>query len=116
MLSLTDILELVGAIAVAATLILVVRARHRGKASHDTNYASENVCEHLRRALEYLQANGHRVTQVGQVAREMPLEIHVEPPFDPNALYKQLQLEPPVYLSERNVLYCKEDWCEIHPR
>src|SRR5438874_10988097 len=103
MLSLTDILELAGAIAVAAMLILVARARQRGKAAHDTNYASENVCEHLRRALEYLEANGHRVTQVGQLAREMPLEIHLEPAFDPNAIYKQLQLEPPVYVSERNV-------------
>jgi hypothetical protein len=113
---LTDILELAGAIVVAAMLILVVRARHRGKASHDTTYANQNVCEHLRRALEYLEANGHRVTQVGQVAREMPLEIHFQPPFDPNAIYKELQLEPPVYVSERNVLYCKEDWCELHPR
>src|SRR6266705_52111 len=89
MLSLTDILELAGAIVVAAALILVVRARHRGKASHDTTYANENVCEHLRRALEHLEATGHRVTKVGQVAREMPLEIHLEPPFDPNALYKE---------------------------
>ena len=47
MISLTDILELAGAVAVAATLILVVRARHRGKAAHDTNYANENICEHL---------------------------------------------------------------------
>jgi hypothetical protein len=113
---LTDILELLGAIVVAAMLILVVRARHRGKASHDTTYANQNVCEHLRRALEYLEANGHRVTQVGQIGREMPLEIHLQPPFDPNAIYKELQLEPPVYVSERNVLYCKEDWCELHPR
>jgi hypothetical protein len=45
----------------------------------------------------------------------MPLEIHVIPPFDPHALYKDLQLIPPVYVSERNVLFCKEDWCEIHP-
>ncbi len=113
---LTDILELLGAIVVAATLILVVRARHRGKASHDTTYANQNVCDHLRRALEHLEATGHRVTQVGQIGREMPLEIHLEPPFDPNAIYKELQLEPPVYVSERNVLYCKEDWCELHPR
>src|SRR5437867_12876074 len=88
MLPRTDILELLGAIVVAATLILVVRARHRGKASHDTTYANQNVCDHLRRALEHLEATGHRVTQVGQIGREMPLEIHLEPPFDPNSIYK----------------------------
>jgi hypothetical protein len=116
MLLLTDILELLGVIAVVAMLILVVRARHRGKAAHDAQYADENVCNHLKRVLEHLEANGHRVTTVGQVGREMPLEIHLDPPFDPNAIYRELQLEPPIYVSERNVLYCKEDWCELHPR
>jgi hypothetical protein len=96
-------------------MVVVVRARHRGKAVHDQAFADENVCEHLRPALERLRADGHLVFRVGQRAREMPLEIHVQPPFDPAALYADLKLEPPVYVSERNVLFCKDDWCEIHP-
>ena len=28
---------------------------------------------------------------------------------------EELKLADPVFLSERNVLFCKEDWCEIHP-
>jgi hypothetical protein len=112
---LTDILQILGALAVAIVMITVVRARHRGKAAHDVEFAREEVCEHLRPALAHLEAAGHRVVRVGQVAREMPLEIHVSPTFEPAALYAELKLEPPAHLSERNVLFCKDDWCEIHP-
>jgi hypothetical protein len=110
-----EILEILGILLAAVMLILVVRARQRGKAAHDTQYANENVCEHLKRALDHLEAHGHRVYKVGQHGPDFPLEIHMEPPFDPAAVYKELQLEPPVHVSERNVLYCKDDWCEIHP-
>jgi hypothetical protein len=30
-------------------------------------------------------------------------------------VYDELKLAEPVFVSERNVLYCKQDWCEIHP-
>jgi hypothetical protein len=46
----------------------------------------------------------------------MPLEIHVAPGFDPKSVAEQLGLTDPVFVSaERNVLFCKEDWCELHP-
>jgi hypothetical protein len=114
-ITLLDILQVLAVLIGTVVFILVVRARQRGKAAHDVDYAQENVCEHLRPALELLRARGHRVDQVGQLGNEFPLEIHLRPPFDPQAVYDELKLEPPVYVSERNVLYCKEDWCEIHP-
>ena len=111
----TDILQILAVIVVVIIMAVVLRARHRGKAVHDTEYANDNVCEHLKRTLTHLEAAGHQVRRVGQQAREMPLEIYLQPGFDPHAVYKELQLEPPVYVSERNVLFCKEDWCELHP-
>ena len=112
---LTDILQIIAVLLAAVVMVVVVRARRTGKAKHDTAYANENVCEHLKRALEFLEAAGHQVYRVGQHGPDMPLEIHLQPAFDPHAVYKELQLEPPVYVSERNVLFCKEDWCELHP-
>jgi hypothetical protein len=99
----------------AVVMVVVVRARHRGKAVHDSAYASDNVCEHLKPALDLLRSRGHQVAQVGQHGPDMPLEVHIRPAFDPNGIYTELQLAPPVYVSERNVLFCKDDWCELHP-
>jgi hypothetical protein len=115
MLHASDILQLLGAIAIVAVMVVVVRARHRAKAQHDRDYASENVCEHLRPALEHLLAHGHAVRRVGQLGREMPLEVHIVPAFDPRTVYEGLKLAPPVHVSDRNVLICKDDWCELHP-
>jgi hypothetical protein len=114
-ITLLDILQVLAVVIGTMVFILVVRARHRGKAAHDVDYAEQNVCEHLRPALELLRSRGHRVEQVGQLGDDFPLEIHLGPAFDPQAVYDELKLEPPVYVSERNVLYCKEDWCELHP-
>ena len=110
-----DILQVLAILGGTVVLLAVVRARQRGKAAHDVDYARENVCEHLRPAFDLLRSRGHRVEQVGQISSDFPLEIHLGPVFDPKAIYDELKLEPPVYVSERNVLYCKEDWCEIHP-
>ena len=51
----------------------------------------------------------------GQKAPDLPMEIHLTPVFDPQGVYDELKLAEPVYVSERNVLYCKDDWCEVHP-
>ena len=110
-----DIVIALGAFVAAVLLVVVVRARHRGKAEHDLRYSGENVCPHLRPALDLLLSRGHRVRRVGQLGPDMPLEIHLAPAFDPKALLEELKLAEPVFLSERNVLFCKEDWCEIHP-
>jgi len=112
---LTDILQILSVLIFVIIMAVVLRARRRSKTVHDLEYAHENTCEHLKRALEYLESKGHQIKRVGQQAPEMPLEIYLQPAFDPNAVYKELQLEPPVFVSERNVLFCKEDWCELHP-
>ena len=114
--SANDILMLIGVLVAAVLLVIVVRARHRSHARHTHELALQQVCTHLQPALDLLLARGHIVLRVGQKAREMPLEIHLQPPFDPQAIYSELELTEPVLVSERNVLYCKEDWCELHPQ
>ena len=110
-----DLLILAAAIVAAVSLVLVVRARHRSHAVEQNRLADKMVCEHLRGAWQLLESRGHRATRVGQHAPDLPLEIHAAPPFDPQAVYNELKLAEPVYVSERNVLYCRQDWCEIHP-
>ena len=114
-ITLLDILQVLAVVAGTVVLNAVVRARQRGKAVHDVDYAQEHICEHLRPVLELLRTRGHRVEQVGQYGDDFPLEIHLRPAFDPQAVYDELKLQPPVHVSDRGVLYCKEDWCEIHP-
>jgi hypothetical protein len=112
----TDIILLVAAPVIAILLAVVVRGRRASYAKHAVELAEGEVCEHLRPALDLLRSRGHGVIRVGQKAPEMPLEIHMVPPFDPKGVYDELKLAEPVFVSERNVLYCKEDWCELHPR
>ena len=111
-----DILILVGAFVLAVVFVLVVRLRHKSHAGYTLRLAEEEACEHLRPAVALLLSRGHRVTRVGQRSPDLPLEIHVAPPFEPKALYDELKLAEPVFVSERNVLYCKVDWCEVHPK
>jgi hypothetical protein len=113
---LEDILTLAGAVFAAVLLVVVVRWRRKDYGQNTNDLAQAEVCEHLRPALEHLLAKGCVITRIGQHARDYPLEIHLQPPFDPKAVYEELKLEEPVFLSERNVLYCKEDWCELHPK
>jgi hypothetical protein len=115
MLRLSDILLALLAGVIAVLLTRVIRARRRAKARFELEYSSENVCYHLKPALDLLVSQGHRIARVGQLGPDMPLEIHLAPPFDPKAIYEELKLADPVFVSERNVLYCKEDWCELHP-
>jgi hypothetical protein len=111
-----DLIKVLGAIALAVLFVAVIRWRRRTFVDTSAGLAEQEVCEHLRPALDYVLANGCRITRVGQKHPEMPLEVHVHPAFDPKAVLETLKLEPPVYLSERNVLYCKDDWCELHPK
>lgn len=114
--NLSDILWLVVVFAAAVAMVFVVRARRRQHGENLQDLAAENVCPHLRPALDELLRRGHRAVRVGQKLPEMPLEIHLAPPFDPKALAEELELREPVFVSpERNVLFCKEDWCELHP-
>jgi len=110
-----DLLLFLGVAIAAVLLIIVVRARHRSHAVWTRQTALEQVCPHLRPALEALLARGHLVLRIGQLAPDLPLEIHLHPAFDPKSLYRELNLAEPVMLSERNALYCKDDWCELHP-
>jgi hypothetical protein len=111
-----DILYMAGAALLGVLLVYFVGLRRRSYGRHLVEVAEAEVCEHLRPALELLRSRGHGITRVGQKAPEMPLEVHLAPPFDPKALYDELKLQEPVFLSERNVLYCKEDWCELDPK
>ena len=122
---LRDILTLLGAAALGVVLVWAVRWRRRDHALNMRHFAEQEVCDHLRPAYDLLASRGHTVLRVGQKTPELPLEIHMAPPagpqggaaspFDPKQVYDELKLAEPVFVSERNVLYCKEDWCEIHP-
>lgn len=115
--NLSDIAWLVLAALAAVAMFFVVRTRRRQHASNLHDLAAENTCPHLKPALDLLLSRGHRVIRVGQKLPEMPMEIHLSPPFDPNALLAELNLTDPVFVSpERLVLFCKEDWCELHPK
>jgi len=111
-----EYLKIAGVLVMVIAMVFVLRWRRRSFHGHLDEMAEQEVCEHLKPALQLLKSRGHRILDVGQKAAEYPLEIHLTPRFDPAAIVKELELQPPVYLSERNVLYCKEDWCELHPR
>ncbi len=112
----SDIGFILLAAAASISMVFVVRARRRSHGRYLVELAESEICEHLRPALMRLLERNHTVTRVGQVGPDMPLEIHLSPPFDPAAIQAELELEPPVLLSDRGVLYCKEDWCELHQR
>ena len=114
--SILDILMLLGAVSVGVVLVLVVKARQRSHGEHLKELAAREVCEHLRPAYELLASRGHRPVAVGMNHPDLPLEIHMAPPFDPQAVYDELKLADPVFVSQRNVLFCKEDLCEVHPK
>jgi len=111
-----ELLRIAGVIVAVVLMFYVIRWRRRGFHQHVNEAAHGEICEHLRPALELLLARGHRIVDVGMKRPELPLEIHVAPRFDPQAIYEELKLAEPVFVSERGVLYCKEDWCELHPR
>lgn len=101
-------------------LVVIVRWRRRSHRVNLWEMAGQEVCGHLRPAYELLASRGYTPLRVGQKHPDLPLEIHLAPPvgaapFDPRQVYDELKLAGPVFVSERNVLYCKEDWCEIHP-
>jgi hypothetical protein len=77
--------------------------------------ADDSVCPHLRPAYDLLLSRGHGPVNVGQRHPDLPLEVHLAPPFDPKSVLDELKLQPPVFVSERNVLFCKDDLCELHP-
>jgi hypothetical protein len=110
------LLQIAGVIVAVTVMIFVLRWRRRTYRQHLDQTANEEVCEHLRPALDLLLSRGHRIVAVGQYAPDHPLEIHLSPTWEPGAVQTELKLAEPVFLSERNVLYCKEDWCELHPR
>ena len=97
-------------------MVVVVRLRRRSHARFLNEFSDHEVCPHLQAALALLKSRGHHVTLAGQRDPKMPLEIHLSPPFDPRKLADELKLADPVFVSDRDVLFCKEDWCELHPR
>jgi hypothetical protein len=111
-----EILKYAGILAAMVLMIFVVRARRRAHYQFLHDYGDAEICDHLRPALDALRARGHDVTRAGQRAEDYPVELHISPPFDPKALFDELKLEEPARLSDRNVIICVEDMCELHPR
>ena len=111
-----ELLKIAGVLVMVVAMIIVLGWRRRSFRAHLDETAEQEVCEHLKAALELLKSRGHWIVNVGQNSPEHPLEIHIAPKFDPGAIARELNLGPPVHVSERNVLYCKDDWCELHPR
>jgi hypothetical protein len=111
-----DIILIVLAVIAAIATPIVLRLRRRSHEKFLQTFSDQEICPHLRPALELLKSRGHRIVRAGQMREDLPLEIHIAPAFDPQALADELKLQDPVFVSERNVLYCKEDWCEIHPK
>ncbi len=107
------ILKYSGIIAAMVVMVFVVRARHRQHHQWLDDTADEEICDHLRPALEELRRRGHVVCRVGMRAPDMPMEIHLLPTWDAAQLMADLKLEPPVSGSERNVLVCQKCSCEI---
>lgn len=114
-MTLSHLLWLLFYAAVAVALGWAIKARRRSYAAHLRELADENVCPHLRPAYELLVSRGHAPANVGQRHPDLPMEIHLAPPFDPKVVLDELKLEAPVFVSERNVLFCKDDLCELHP-
>jgi hypothetical protein len=110
-----NVLWLLLAAVVGVVLVWAVRARRRSHATFLQQFAANEVCEHLKPVYDLLASRGHVPVNAGQRHPELPLEIHMSPPFDPKAVYDELKLAEPVFVSERNVLYCKDDLCEIRP-
>jgi hypothetical protein len=111
-----ELLRIAGVVVAVVLMFYVIRWRRRGFTQHVNESAQREICEHLRPALDMLLARGHRIIDTGMKHPDAPLEIHLAPRFDPQAVYDELKLAEPVFVSERKVLYCKEDWCELHPR
>lgn len=121
MASAEDVWKLLGAAGAGVALVLALRWRKRSYATNMRDLAEREVCDHLRPAYELLLSRGHEPAWVGLNDADSPVEIQMapppgSPPFDPRQVYDELQLAAPVFVSERDVLYCKEDWCEIHPK
>lgn len=108
-----DILQIITIILATVAMVVVVRLRRRQYHEFLEDFSDQEVCEHLKGALAALKTRGHRVVRAGQKSPEMPLEIHLTPPFDPQALADELKLQEPVFIS-RNALCCREDECELH--
>lgn len=113
--NLNDIILILLVIAATIATPIVVQLRRRSHARFLQEFAETDICQHLRQALKLLTERGHRVMRAGQLRPNMPLEIHVSPPFDPRKLAEELNLSEPVFVSDRNALCCRKDWCEIHP-
>lgn len=112
-----DSQNIIYALAVIAAIAMpfVIRLRRRSQQRFMAEFSDREVCEHLRPALDHLKARGHAVRRAGQRSPDFPLEIHLVPPFDPLRVAEELKLEEPVFVSERNVLFCRQDLCELHP-
>lgn len=115
MMSTSDMIWMAAAGVIAILMIFVVTARRKQHREFVVRRVEEEVCEHLRPAMDLLLSQGANIINAGQRRDDMPFEIHTDAPFDPQTVYQQAKLAEPAHVSERGVLYCKDDWVEIHP-
>jgi hypothetical protein len=109
------LLQILGIIAATVALVLVLRWRRQNQQRFIREAADREICPHLLPALQCLQSRGLAIARAGQRHPDLPFEIHMDGRFDPAELFAELQLSEPARVSERRVLYCHEDWVEIHP-
>jgi hypothetical protein len=110
-----QLLYYAAAVVIGVALVFVVRARRQSHRAFLDGRVDEEVCEHLKAAWDVLRSRGCSIVNAGQRAPDMPFEIHIDMPFDPQAVFDEARLAEPAFVSERRVLYCKDDWIEIHP-
>jgi hypothetical protein len=110
-----DIILIILVVAITIATPIVLRLRRRSHAQFLQEFSTQEICDHLRPALDLLLSRGHRIIRAGQIRPNMPLELHITPAFDPRKLFEELKLAEPAFVSDRNILGCREDWCELHP-
>jgi len=106
-----EILKNLGIFGAFVLMIFVVRARRKQYRKWLDDTSDQWVCEHLAQTLAELKKEGHVVAKLTQQHEDAPLEILVDPPFDPQSQAGKIQ--DPVKISERKVIYCEDCGVEI---
>ena len=70
-----ELLKIAGVLVMVIVMIFVLRWRRRSFHGHLDEMAEQEVCEHLKPALQLLKSRGHRILDVGQKSAEYVLEL-----------------------------------------
>jgi hypothetical protein len=108
-----EIIKYSSIFAACVLMVFVVRARRKQHQQYTSDLADSEVCEHLKPVLDELRRRGYTVRLVKLGQEDQPVEIFLTPEFEAAQVQAEMKLQPPVFLSERGVLYCQECWCEM---